>query len=51
MKKFSSIDSNHVILFFFILQTPGKVFRGKKMPGRMGGKKTTTPSLKVRVCI
>ncbi len=28
---------------------PGKVFKGKKMAGRMGGKKTSVQSLKVRL--
>ena len=27
--------------------TPGKVFKGKKMPGRMGNKKTTIKNLKI----
>ena len=28
-------------------QDPGRVFKGKKMPGRMGNKKTTTQNLKL----
>jgi len=27
--------------------TPGRVYRGKKMPGRMGGKRTTVKGLKI----
>ena len=28
-------------------QDPGRIWPGKKMPGRMGGKRVTTQSLKV----
>jgi large subunit ribosomal protein L3 len=31
-------------------QDPGKVFKGKKMPGRMGGNKVTVQNLKVVFC-
>lgn len=30
-----------------IIQDPGRVFKNKKMPGRMGGKFKTTQNLKV----
>ena len=30
-----------------LLQEPGRIWPGKKMPGRMGGKRVTVPSLKV----
>jgi len=30
-----------------LLQDPGRIWPGKKMPGRMGGKRVTVPSLKV----
>ena len=29
-------------------QDPGRIWPGKKMPGRMGGKRVTTQSLKVQ---
>jgi large subunit ribosomal protein L3 len=35
-------------------QDPGRIWPGKRMPGRMGGKRVTTPSLKVSgivVCV
>lgn len=35
-----------VIVYF---KDPGRVWPGKRMPGRMGGKTTNTLSLKVRV--
>ena len=31
-------------------QDPGRIWPGKKMPGRMGGKRVTTKKLKVSVC-
>jgi ribosomal protein L3 len=30
-------------------QDPGRIWPGKRMPGRMGGKRVTTPSLQVGV--
>ena len=32
-------------------QDPGRIWPGKKMPGRMGGKRVTTQNLKVRTLL
>ena len=32
-------------------QDPGRIWPGKKMPGRMGGKRVTTQNLKVRASL
>ena len=40
------------VVTVYLAQDPGRVFKNKKMPGRMGGKNKTTQNLRViRVCV